>query len=120
METSGVGREWGGRGVGRVSSQGSHCAALTPRGRLRVGLRRETSLETAAAGNEIRNKLDPWQHHGNQHLRVTSATKTDHGVEWTVCGRDSGGQEACGDPGVSKHVVRIRVMGRGESAARGS
>lgn len=81
-----------------------------------MGLRRETSLETAAAGNEIRNKLDPWQHHGNQHLWVTSATKTDHGVEWTVCGKDSGGQEAW----VSKHVVRIRVMGRGESAARRS
>lgn len=56
VEMDGAGAEGG-----RVSSQGSHCASVTPGGRLRVELGGETSLETASVGNEIRNKLHPWQ-----------------------------------------------------------
>lgn len=52
---------WTGAEAEGVSSQGSHtvglshCGALSLRGRLKMELRRETSLETATVGNEIRN-----------------------------------------------------------------
>lgn len=70
--------------------------------------------------NGIRSKHHPSKRRSWQHFQVTSATKADQKVVWTVCHGERGDTEIQQQtPGAREHHARER-MGAGDQAAGGS
>ena len=70
--------------------------------------------------NGIRSKHHPSKRRGGQHFQVTSATKADQRVVWTVYHGEGGEHgDTAANPRASEHQARER-MGAGHQAAGGS
>lgn len=69
--------------------------------------------------NGIRSKHHPSKRRSWQHFQVTSATKADQKVVWTVCRERGTRRYSSKTPGAREHHARERV-GAGDQAAGGS